>query len=68
MTKRVFGWILLAIVGLNVVAILVRMEQGASVGSPLYLIFLLMMFIGGVGLVRKKKNDRNSEAVMKTGE
>lgn len=52
--KRTIGWILLVIVGLNCVTILVRLSQEVSIGSPLYLILLTMMLLGGLRLVNSK--------------
>ena len=61
--KRTIGWVLLVIVGLNFVTILVRISQEVSIGSPLYLIILTMMFLGGLHLINSKNQAKpTSEA------
>ena len=61
--KATIGWIFLVIVGLNCVTILVRLSQEVSIGSPLYLILLTMMFLGGLRLVNSKNRSKpTSEA------
>lgn len=53
--KKTIGWILLVISILNLISILVRLSKGDSVGSPLYIIIVIMMFIGGISLINSKK-------------
>jgi len=58
--KKTIGIILLVIVGLNFISIMVRSSKGDSIGSPAYLIILVMMLFGGIGLLNsagKKKNE-----------
>lgn len=59
--KKVFGGILLAISVLNLIAIIGRSSNGESVGSPLYIILIIMMFFGGIGLLATKKTDKTTE-------
>lgn len=69
MTKRIVGWILLVIAGLNFLSVFVRLAQGESIGSPLYLILLVMMMVGGMSLVQsRKRGDSDSKAVVKTSD
>lgn len=65
MTKRAVGWVLLVIAGLNFVAIAVRVFQDDPAGSPIYLILIVMMFIGGLGLIGKDKSDTPGAGVQK---
>ena len=58
--KKTIGIILAVIVGLNFVSIMVRSSKGDPIGSPAYLIILVMMLFGGIGLINsaaKKKNE-----------
>jgi hypothetical protein len=59
--KKVFGIILLAISILNIVAIIDRTANGESVGSPIYLILIVMMLFGGIGLLASKKAKDSSD-------
>lgn len=65
--KRTIGWILLVIAGLNFVTLFVNLSQNKSIGSPAYLIILVMMFFGGLSLVNsKKKTTESSTEIQKT--
>ncbi|MFC2118085.1 hypothetical protein ACFLSY_05550 [Bacteroidota bacterium] len=56
--KKIFGIILLVIVGLNLITIFVRASSGNEIGSGGYILILGFMLIGGIALVssNKKKN------------
>ena len=45
--RKVIGIILLIIVGLNLLSIIIRLSNGESIGSPLYLIILVLLGAGG---------------------
>ena len=65
--KRKIGWVLLVIAGLNFVTLFANLSQNKSVGSPAYLIILVMMFFGGLSLINsKKKKPGNSTEIQKT--
>lgn len=56
--KKVIAIFLFVLVGLNAVAIFVRMGQGESVGSPAYLLILLVMLVGGFWLYPNKDSQQ----------
>lgn len=59
--KRTIGTIILLIAFLNVVAIIGRISNGNPVGSPFYIIGLILMIIGGVVLVNTSKHKFQSQ-------
>lgn len=64
--KRGIGWVMLVIFGLNVVAILGRIAQDESVGSPIYLLLLIMIAGGGLSLIRSRRTSaKESNAIVK---
>ena len=65
--KKTVGWILLVMASLNFVTVFVRLSKNESVGSPAYLIIVVMMFFGGLSLINsKKKETENSTKIQKT--
>lgn len=64
--KKILGYILIAIPILNVVAIIGSNSGGReSSSSPLEIIFLILMFFGGIALI--SKSSKNKE-ISKTDE
>lgn len=53
--KKIVGIILLVIVGLNIITISVRASSGEQVGSPLYVIILILFMFGGIALISSSK-------------
>ncbi len=58
--KRTIGIILLIIGGLNCITVFTHLSQNKSPGSPIYLILLVMMLVGGYSLTTAKKKDDGS--------
>lgn len=73
--KRTVGIIFIAIVCLNVFGAFMRTLNGEPIGSPAYIIILVMMFFGGVQMTRKgsrnklptKPEDENQGLLSNTG-
>lgn len=57
--KRTIGWILLIMAALNFFGIFMRTLQNENIGSPAYLIILVMMFFGGISLINSKNKTSN---------
>ena len=53
--KKTIGIILIVMVALNAIAIFTRISRNVSVGSPGYLIFLVLLLIGGLQLINSQK-------------
>ncbi len=66
--KKTIGVIFLVIVGLNFYSIIVRSYIGDPIGSPMYLIILVMMLFGGIGLINSKKKQDSTDIQRKEGE
>lgn len=58
--KKTIGIILFVIVGLNFIAIFVRMSKAEPIGSPMYIILLLAMIGGGIWLINKGNEEKEA--------
>ena len=68
MTKRTLGIIFLVISGLNIFGWFVRSSKGESIGSPLYIVLMVMMLFGGMALVSSKKKTDEINDIQKRDE
>lgn len=57
--KKTIAIILFVLVGLNSVTIFVRIGQGEAIGSPAYLVVLLVMLVVGFWLYPKNSKEQD---------
>jgi hypothetical protein len=58
--KKTIGIILLIIAGLNLISIIGRASSGVPLGSPGYLVILLIMIIGGIALINRSNTKKEN--------
>lgn len=68
MTKKTVGIILLVISGLNVFGWFIKLPKGESIGSPAYIVLIIMMFFGGISLINSKKKTSDNTDIQKKDE
>jgi hypothetical protein len=55
--KKIIGWILIVLAGFNLISIFFSLIGVTPVGSPGYIIVVIMMFFGGLSLINSKKDN-----------
>ena len=59
--KKMISIILFVIVGLNAIAIFVRIGNGEPAGSPAYFVTMLLMLVGGIWLYKNSNQEEVEE-------